>query len=130
MLNRYLACDGILCKRVGRKLATLACLQHHYTANAGSKLLFKRHRKSKRYNSADVIESRWATAHSLQREDFLAKLERRALDIMQDAMMRIVKKYANKPAEQWLHCFIEYLMIKLWIYIVKIQHRIAGGYDG
>ena len=64
-----------------------------------------------------------ATEHSQQLEDFLAKVERRAfriaemstrnredaLDIVQDAMMQLVRKYANKPAEQWTPLFYRIL---------------------
>lgn len=63
------------------------------------------------------------TAHSQQLEEFLANVERRAfrmaelstrnredaLDIVQDAMMQLVKKYANKPAEQWAPLFYRIL---------------------
>ena len=63
------------------------------------------------------------TEHSQQLEDFLAKVERRAfriaemstrnredsLDIVQDAMMQLVRKYANKPAEQWTPLFYRIL---------------------
>ena len=64
-----------------------------------------------------------ATEHSQQLEDFLVKVERRAfriaemstrnredaLDIVQDAMMQLVRKYANKPEEQWTPLFYRIL---------------------
>ena len=64
-----------------------------------------------------------ATTYSLQLEEFLAKVERRAfriaemstknredaLDIVQDAMMQLVRKYSDKPAEQWAPLFYRIL---------------------
>ena len=63
------------------------------------------------------------TTYTQQLEDFLISVERRAfhmaqlttrnredaLDIVQDAMMRLVTKYANKPAEQWTPLFYRIL---------------------
>ncbi|MEJ2115398.1 MAG: RNA polymerase sigma factor [Gammaproteobacteria bacterium] len=61
--------------------------------------------------------------HSQQLEAFLMKTERRAfrmaqlstrnredaLDVVQDAMMKLVSKYANKPADQWAPLFYRIL---------------------
>ena len=63
------------------------------------------------------------TTHYQQLEEFLANVERRAfriaelstknredsLDIVQDAMMQLVKKYSNKPTEQWKPLFYRIL---------------------
>ncbi len=63
------------------------------------------------------------TIQPQQLDDFFAQVERRALrmaelstrnrddalDIVQDAMMQLVKKYANKPAEQWTPLFYRIL---------------------
>ncbi len=64
-----------------------------------------------------------ATTYSQQLEEFLVNIERRAfriaemstrnredaLDVVQDAMMQLVKKYAHKPAEQWAPLFYRIL---------------------
>jgi len=63
------------------------------------------------------------TKQPQQLDDFFVHVERRALrmaelstrnrddalDIVQDAMMQLVKKYANKPAEQWTPLFYRIL---------------------
>ena len=63
------------------------------------------------------------TKYSQQLEEFLISVERRAfriaemstknredaLDIVQDAMMQLVNKYANKPKEQWTPLFYRIL---------------------
>lgn len=63
------------------------------------------------------------TTQTQQLEEFLANVERKAfriaeistrnredaLDIVQDAMMQLVKKYANKPTEQWKPLFYRIL---------------------
>jgi len=70
-------------------------------------------------NSEDGLNS----AQTQQLEAFLIKAERRAfrmaqlstrnredaLDIVQDAMMQLASKYANKPAEQWAPLFYRIL---------------------
>ncbi len=72
------------------------------------------------------------TTHNQQLEDFLANVERRAfriaemstrnredaLDIVQDAMLQLVKKYAHKPAQQWTPLFYRILNNRL-----MDQHR-------
>jgi len=68
-------------------------------------------------------EVRLNSAQSQQLEEFLMQAERRAfrmaqlstrnredaLDIVQDAMMQLASKYANKPAEQWAPLFYRIL---------------------
>lgn len=63
------------------------------------------------------------SAQSQQLEEFLMKAERRAfrmaqmstrnredaLDIVQDAMIKLASKYANKPADQWAPLFYRIL---------------------
>ncbi|MGH1538203.1 MAG: RNA polymerase sigma factor [Gammaproteobacteria bacterium] len=63
------------------------------------------------------------STHSQQLEEFLMDTERRAfrmaqlstrnrddaLDIVQDAMMKLTSKYANKPADQWAPLFYRIL---------------------
>ena len=63
---------------------------------------------------------------SVSMEQFLEKIERRAfhmarmatgsrddaLDIVQDAMYKLVEKYATKPCEQWRPLFTAYLTAK------------------
>jgi RNA polymerase sigma-70 factor (ECF subfamily) len=63
------------------------------------------------------------STQSQQLEEFLIKTERRAfriaqlstrnredaLDIVQDAMMQLTSKYANKPADQWAPLFYRIL---------------------
>lgn len=63
------------------------------------------------------------TNQTQQLEEFLANIERKAyrmaemstrnredaLDIVQDAMMQLVKKYAHKPTEQWKPLFYRIL---------------------
>ncbi len=73
--------------------------------------------------AAEQNEESLNSIHSQQLEAFLMKTERRAfrmaqlstrnredaLDIVQDAMMKLVSKYANKPADQWAPLFYRIL---------------------
>jgi len=72
---------------------------------------------------AKTGENSLNSTHSQQLEEFLMKTERHAfrmaqmstrnredaLDILQDAMMQLASKYANKPAEQWAPLFYRIL---------------------
>ncbi len=46
---------------------------------------------------------------AFQMAQFTTRNRDDALDIVQDAMMRLVTKYANKPAEQWAPLFYQIL---------------------
>jgi len=73
--------------------------------------------------AAEEKEESLQSIHSQQLEEFLMNTERRAfrmaqlstrnrddaLDIVQDAMMKLVSKYANKPADQWAPLFYRIL---------------------
>ncbi len=73
--------------------------------------------------AAEQNEESLNSIHTQQLEAFLIKTERRAfrmaqlstknhedsLDIVQDAMMKLVSKYANKPADQWAPLFYRIL---------------------
>jgi len=75
------------------------------------------------YIEADFVTSRRALQSTASINDFLAGAERRAyqmarvgtgdpdaaLDIVQDAMFKLVKKYRHRPAEEWPPLFYRIL---------------------
>ena len=96
--------------------------------------------------SGSHVEKETALDRSRELDKFLAGVERRAfriaqfgvrdqeeaLDIVQDAMIQLVRRYAERPAEEWTPLFYRILQnrIRDWQRRRKVRARVMGWLPG